>query len=959
VRLLQLTSLIHSRRQRQGKKRRSLYRRISRGGFGFVAIISLGLLALVLLVTSLYSNFTSGLPSVELLPLLLNPKDGQLLQPTRIYDRTGQNLLATLDNPGHTRSFLPANPDSQNHISPQLIQVTIATLEPGFWQDPGFSLSHLTNNDPETIAERLVNDLLLWNEPVGIKRAFQMRMLESQIVAEYGRIQVLEWYLNSASYGHQAYGAEQAAQLYFGKSAAQLNLAESILLVASAQAPALNPLDAPKAAFDRQQQILAQLLTQRVISANEYIQARTVQLVIKPAPMETSVPARAFTRLIEKQLEAQFSSDRLERGGVKITTTLDFDLQIQLECSARSQLLQLENDNHEVKTLNGGICQAAKLLPTFTALDQPEPKTLTASAVLINPQNGQILALLGDTTADGETASLNRRSPGSLLSPIAALTAFARGYGPASLVWDIPASLPGEMADQKNPDGIFHGPVRLRMALANDYLAAITQILGQIGPENVWTLAGQLGFNDLAGNQKPGSLLFQGGSVSLLEVAQAYAAFANLGVQYGEQVAGQTTPVNIGILNITGLDGRVWYQAGDPIQQSAVSSQLAYLVHNILADETSRWPSFGHPNPLEIGRPAGVKLGQTSDGQQVFIAGYTPQRLAVVWIGLPNETNTPTALDPKKSAGLWHAIMQYANQELPAEEWQTPAGITTLDVCDPSGLLPTNACPAVVREVFLNGNEPTSADNLYQVLQVNRETGFLATVFTPPALVEEKRFLMVPPEAQEWARNAGLPIPPQSYDLIQAAQVLPNVQISSPEIFSYVHGIVKIIGSAGGEGFSTYRIQAGQGLNPQDWLQIGQDQNKPVISGELATWDTQGLDGLYALRLAVVRQDRRIETATIQVTVDNQPPTVKLTYPAQGNPFTPDQIVVFQADAQDKIGLQRVEWYLDGSKLGETLEAPFSFSWKAAAGKHQLFVRAVDLAGNQTDSEKITFTVTQ
>jgi hypothetical protein len=182
-------------------------------------------------------------------------------------------------------------------------------------------------------------------------------------------------------------------------------------------------------------------------------------------------------------------------------------------------------------------------------------------------------------------------------------------------------------------------------------------------------------------------------------------------------------------------------------------------------------------------------------------------------------------------------------------------------------MLPTQECPNLVSEVFLNGSEPIQADNLYREFGINRETGLLATVFTPPELVETRVFMLVPETARDWALSAGLEIPPTSYDAIQSPPVKPFANIASPELFAEVSDVVKIIGTASGEDFDYYRVQIGKGLNPQKWIQLGGDVITPVESGVLAEWDTKGLSGLYAVQLLVVQTDQIVETAVIQVTV--------------------------------------------------------------------------------------------
>ena len=190
-----------------------------------------------------------------------------------------------------------------------------------------------------------------------------------------------------------------------------------------------------------------------------------------------------------------------------------------------------------------------------------------------------------------------------------------------------------------------------------------------------------------------------------------------------------------------------------------------------------------------------------------------------------------------------------------------------MTVCDPSGMLPTRECPNLVTEIFLNGSEPTQGDNLFREFFVNRETGLLATVFTPPELIDKRVYMIVPDEARDWAQSVGIEVPPTNYDAIQAPPVNPYTNITAPQLFADVSGNVLILGTASGDDFQYYRVQVGKGLNPQEWIQLGEDNFSAVDGGLLAEWDTTGLSGLYAVQLIVVRNDQKVDTAVIQVTV--------------------------------------------------------------------------------------------
>ncbi|MBE0698607.1 MAG: hypothetical protein IH586_16945, partial [Anaerolineaceae bacterium] len=658
----------------------------------------------------------------------------------------------------------------------------------------------------------------------------------------------------------------------------------------------------------------------------------------------------------------QISRERLERGGLKVITTLDYDLQIELSCLAQTQISRLvsqaNSSRTEILLPDGKPCQSARLLPTLPPANQPLDKGVMASAVVLDPLTGQVLALIGDTTAQGEVGLLTSRQPGSLLTPFAAVASFARGVGPASLSWDIPSSLPEELADLPNPDGTFHGPVRLRQALANDYLAPQAYLIEQVGASSVWRLAGAMGLISLV-EEKSAGLIYKGGRVSPLELAQAYGVFAAQGLRAGHSLGPENNLQPALVTYVEDSSGTVWLDYRQPQSQSVTSPQLSYLVHNILSDVTARRPSLGSPNALEIGRPSGAKIGYVADNRQVWAAGYTPRRVAVFWLGLPEESQQK--VNPKMAAGMWHALMQYANLSLPVEDWPEPPGISKIDVCDPSGLLPTGACPEISREIFLSGSEPTAPDTLYQKVQINRETGRLATVFTPPALVEGKVFMVVPFSAAAWAQAAGLPVPPKDYDAIQPPEPSSDVHISSPQLYAFLHGQIEVKGTAAGDGFRFYQLLVGQGLNPQSWLQVGKDGESPVVEDGLGSWDSNGLEGLYTIRLLVARQDQTLETATIQVTIDNTPPLVRIPYPVTNQELSrrSGTAITFQAEVSDTIEVSRVVWLVDGAAVGESFQAPYVFSWPARLGDHEFQVKAYDQAGNEGLSDTVHFRVVE
>ncbi|MBP6210341.1 MAG: transglycosylase domain-containing protein [Anaerolineales bacterium] len=829
--------ILRSRRERRLAKQRISSSRTRTALLGVGTVLSLLLAAFIILGAFAYADVTRDLPSVEILPRLLNPPDGLLLEPTRIYDRTGTQVLFTFALEAETsRRYIPVNEKNPQHIPNELVESVVAVADPQFWSHSGYSLQDINNpNSHQTIAQKLVGELILFNEPPSLRRAIRERILAAQITAQFGRTQIVEWYLNSAHFGNYAFGVEAASQLYFGKAAEQLTLAESAILAAASESPALNPLDAPQVALQRGREVLYILNGLGVASdeATELALAETPK--IQSAPQTPPTPAPAFVNLVLSQLDSQLPRERMERGGLNIITTLDFDLQTQAACITEVYAARMAG-------LTESECASAGLIPSL-----PPAVTLgdsSASALILDPNNGQVLALVGETVQAEETPLVTAHQPGSSLDAFVYLTGFTRGLSPASLTWDIPSE--GVI---QNFDGKFHGPVRLRIALANDYQVPVETLKNQMGIENVTNIASSFGI-DL--NEQ----------VSMLKLAGAYGVFGKQGIYFGQNIGDDFSPAVL--LRVEGADHSVLLDWSLPEAKPVLTPALAYLMTHVLSDETARWLSLGRANPLEIGRPAGVKLGQTVDGLDAWVVGYTPAHVVVTWTGVHGESQTVT---PRFPAVLWNALMQLASGNSPADGWSAPQGVSTITVCDPSGMLPTKECPSLVSEVFLDGSEPIQADNLYREFGINRETGLLATVFTPPELIENRVYMIVPETARDWALSAGLEIPPTSYDAIQSPPVNPTANITEPKLFAEVSEVVKIVGTASGDNFSYYRVQVGKGLNPTEWIQLGSDAIIPVENGVLAEWDTKGLSGLYAVQLLVVKSDQVVDTAVIQVTI--------------------------------------------------------------------------------------------
>jgi membrane peptidoglycan carboxypeptidase len=830
--------ILRARRERRLARQRLSEARTRNAFLSAGMVLSLLIAAFIIVTAFSYVSLTRDLPSTQLLPTLLDPRDGVLLQPTRIYDRTGRNIIFTFAPNDSPRRYIPLSEANPQYLPRSLADAVVAKTDPNFWNQAGYSLTDLTNPDSHpTIAQRLVFDLLLFKDPPTLRRALRERVLAAQITAQYGRTQILEWYLNSANFGRYAFGADAAAQLYFGKPATQLSTAESAILAAVSDSPSLNPYDAPQTALERGRQTLQLMRAQKLLSNEAIANALGESPAFQTPPPAPPQVASAFINLLLTQLDSRFPREWIERGGLTIISTLDDEVQKQSSCTTAFYAARLAGLPDPVIQ-----CAGLRFLPALP----PGVKVAdsSASAIITDPKNGQILAAVGETFQGQETPLIAAHNPGSVLDTFVYLTGFTRGLSPASLIWDIPGK-----TNVQNFDGEYHGPIRLRVALANDYQAPADQLLSQMGADNVSRIAESFGVSRATDAQ-----------LSLLNAAGAYGVFAQQGVYYGQEFDEKLDPVSV--LRVEGNDGSIWLDWSTPQAKPVVTPGLAYLINHALSDETARWPSLGQPNVTEIDRPAGVKLGQTEDALDTWTIGYSPERVVAVWTGARGKSD----LSPRVPAVLWNALMQIASQNLQPDGWAVPADVSVINVCDPSGMLPTANCPNLVSEVFLNGNEPVQPDNMYRKFSINRETGLLATVFTLPQLIEERVYLVVPSDARSWAEGAGLEIPPTNYDVIQSPRVDENVNISSPDLFSEVSGNVQIKGTAAGADFASYRVLVGQGLNPQEWIQVAEG-NEPVSNDVLAEWDTKDLSGLYAIQLQVLRSDQKVDSAIIQVTV--------------------------------------------------------------------------------------------
>ncbi|MEE9513836.1 MAG: penicillin-binding protein, partial [Anaerolineales bacterium] len=896
-------------------------------------------------------------------------------RPVRFYDRTGDKLLFEVLHPqAQSRRWLYLDPAGPIDLPEHALEATIAIQDETFWSNPGYNpqeavqalLSYLELQQSQeitlSISQQLVHSQLLQlgggvRSPE--KQSLQRMILAAEVTQEYPKEKILEWYINSADYGNHTYGIDAAALLYFAKHASNLTLPESAMLASIPLNPSLNPVEAPKEAKERQAETLRAMVRMGAITQHEAELALAQTLEIKYEGVEHPDHLQALIEYLQIEVLEMFGDDALRRSGLRIQTTLEYDLQLQSYCTLQTHTARLSGFEPSVilPAADGTGCLAAGFLPPVRPSDANLDHNIESGGfVVLDAENGEILALAGPIS---ET-----RPTGTTFSPFVYLTAFAQGYSPGSMVLDIPPDGELENGTSEEQESQYNGPVRIRTALASGYRVASDRVQSLMGVDSVERTARSMGISSATYNtnayRASGDLDWE---ASLVDLTGAFAVLANQGTMVGEGSPSNSSgrdPLRPSII-LTIEDGaRRSAYSFEPEQKAVLSAQLAYLMTDVLTDETARWSALGQSNALEIGRPAGA-IASVAGGRDFWSFGYTPSRVVGIWLGNLDGADPVGLHEMNSAAPVWHALIRYATKDLPAAGWQTPPGVSRIEVCDPSGLLPTEYCPSVVSEVFQSGTEPTTFDNLYQPYLVNKETGKLATLNTPIDLVEERIYLVPPPEASEWAQMIGLERPPQEYDtLTDLAYQDPDVRIITPASFSFLRKEIVVRGYAIPADFDYYRLQYGSGLNPTRWVQIGDDSSKRVRGGTLARWKTEGLNGLYTLQLVVVDENGHIATHAIHITVDNQHPDVEMLLPELDQVLrgTSTQEMVIDVDVTDNFGVERVEFYVDGNKVETVITPPYSIRWRMRnVGEHEVYIRAIDLAGNVAESDRILFTV--
>ncbi len=646
----------------------------------FLAVVGVGVSLAVIGVFAWATRVE--LPSVD------GFKDRPVSQSTKIFDRTGKVLLFNVHNEVQ-RTIVPFE-----DISRHLKNATVAIEDTEFYQHKGIKptailravyaniISGSYSQGGSTITQQVVKNTLLTGEKT-ISRKLKEWILSLTLERRLTKDEILSIYLNEMPYGGNIYGVEEASKRFFGKTSAEVTLAEAAYIAALPQAPTYySPFGEHLTELaDRKNLVLKRMREEGFITDEEYATAKEEVVAFLPFS-EKNIKAPHFVFYVREFLEQKYGTDAVYNGGLSVITTIDWRLQ-----SAGEEIIK-----------------------KFALKNETDFNAENAALVAIDPKTGQILAMVGsrdyfDEKIDGKyNIATALRQPGSTFKPIAYTAAFEKGFTPETVVFDVPTQFsvncPKEEFETKencyspqNYDDKFRGPMTLRNALAQSINIPAVKVLYLAGLQNVINTAKSLGITTLTqnANHYGFSLVLGGGEVSLLELTGAYATIANQGVR---------NPI-VGVLEIKDAQGTV-ISKFEPKEIRAVDSQAARLTTDVLSDNAARAPSYGVRSFLNFGDiDVAGKTGTTNDYRDVWVVGYTPTIAVGTWAG--NNDNTPIV---HKVAGyviapMWRAYMNEALKYVAHEKFERP---------DP---IPYDTLQPVLNGDWSNGNKGAHSILMY------------------------------------------------------------------------------------------------------------------------------------------------------------------------------------------------------------------------------------------------------
>lgn len=599
---------------------------------------------------------------------------------------------------------------SWDQIPQNIKNATLAIEDADFYHHHGFSyrsiirafLNNIGQNNVNlyqggsTITQQLIKNRIVGSEKTYLRKVKEI-VMSVWTEMQFSKNDIFKMYLNEVGYGGPAYGIQAAAQMYFGKDASQLNLAEAAFLAGLPAAPTtFSPFGAnPALSVIRQKEVLTRMLKLKMITPKEYNDTLSAKLVF--APQKADIEAPHFVLFLKDQLVQKLGEDRVTQGGLDVTTTLDLSMQKMAEAVVASQVAQLK-DIYNIH--NAGV-------------------------LITEPKSGEIKSMVGsadyfDTNNKGYVnVTVAKRQPGSSIKPVNYAYAFDHGYTPSSTIEDSPVMYvaPGmtETYTPVNYDGKFHGVVTLRAALANSYNVPAVKVLNSYGVNKMVDQGRNMGIKSWYEKPTAGlSLTLGGAEVTMLDMARVYTTIANLGVRKELKFIKEIKDTN-------GKDlTNLFYQSDKNLSivgnveadnnQQVLSPLSAYWLTDILSDDVARLPAFGPYAKLTIpGHKVAVKTGTSNDFRDNWTIGFTPSFLTAVWVGNNDGSfmNKNLVSGITGAAPIWNEIMTNLLKNKPAEDFPVPSGLIPVRICAVNGLLTCPYCPQEKTEYFTADKIPT------------------------------------------------------------------------------------------------------------------------------------------------------------------------------------------------------------------------------------------------------------
>src|SRR3989338_1602521 len=589
-----------------------------------VTALFFSLIALIVFTLFSFVIFAKDLPS----PNKFTARDSSL-SPT-LFDRTGQLLY---DIYGDKNRALV----SWNALPPYVKQATIAIEDKDFYKHRGFSATGIVRaafniivfrklQGGSTITQQVVKNTLLTSERT-VTRKIKEFILAIQVERKYTKDEILQIYLNEVPYGGTAWGIEAAAQAYFNKEAKDLTLTEAVILAGMPQRPSYySPFGSnPKAYISRAEDVARRMREDDYISRDQQDQLKKQVTDVKFSANEQGIRAPHFVFYVRDLLAERYGEKFLEQGGLKVTTSLDLDLQEKVQ-----------------KIVTEEVAKVADL------------RVGNGAAVVIDPANAEVLAMIGSKDYfakeyDGQVnVTMSLRQPGSALKPFTYATAFKAGYTPSYVLMDVATEFPGGAGQPfykpVNYDGKYRGPVQIRFALGNSINIAAVKMTALVGIKNMLRTAYEAGLKSLEPTDENLkrfglSITLGGGEVRLLDLTSGYATLANRG-KYLEPAA---------ILKVEDKNGKVLEEVKDRRAKQVIDEDITFLISHILSDNNARSLVFGPSSLLNIGgKTVAVKTGTTDDKRDNWAVGYTLSVVVGTWVG----NNDNSEMDQKVSSGV-------------------------------------------------------------------------------------------------------------------------------------------------------------------------------------------------------------------------------------------------------------------------------------------------------------------